>query len=557
MKSKYIYLTISIALLSYSCNTGISQQELAATVAAQTVTVTYDLNGGTGSLNPKRTQKGTYVTLASGDVLTPPPPDANNGQKKSFLVWSTTQDENSEGGEHYIGGMIYRAEKDLKLYALWGTDVTYEVTFDPNGGENPNGKKGLFSLIARKYKPLLIPNNINKVSKRYNYASHSDYYLFNGWNTQKDGRGEHYDRGSYYKMGKDSITLYAEWVIGIDGTSCGIEKMADIIGDSSVGLGSQEHFKLMSSGSQLVEDPETGTKDFQGIFDGDDFYLRFKITEEGEGRGFFKMLSGKAIVRNLILDGDIVITEPEVVVGMLAGRFIGTPRVQNVKVVKAINRNSPLKIKISDGIVGGIVGEMGGGEIIDCMVAADLELATESGAPPWFGCVGGIVGIMRGGSITGTKVAGSEQMTIMTYQGNQFLTQSHNQKNDVCNIGTIGHCLFSGGLVGVMDSGKIIEGNTVGSLSYPLNMQAKGLGIRYAGGLVGYMFKGEVTWDEKDSLYVEFNNPKYKDVLGENIQAGIFIGKFIKGGGTLTTPSSGNIHARYNGKSYVMKFRSF
>ncbi|KAK2144026.1 hypothetical protein LSH36_793g01263 [Paralvinella palmiformis] len=263
-----------------NCNTGISQQELAATVAAQTVTVTYDLNGGTGSLNPKRTQKGTYVTLASGDVLTPPPPDANNGQKKSFLVWSTTQDENSEGGEHYIGGMIYRAEKDLKLYALWGTDVTYEVTFDPNGGKNPSGNKGLFSLSARKYKPLLIPNNINKVLKRYNYPPHSGDYLFNGWNTEKDGRGEHYDRGSYYKMGKDSITLYAEWVIGIDGNSYGIDKMADIIGDSSVGSGSQEHFKLMSSGSQLVEDPKTGTKDFQGIFDGDDFYLRFKITDK-------------------------------------------------------------------------------------------------------------------------------------------------------------------------------------------------------------------------------------------------------------------------------------
>ena len=89
-----------------------------------TYTVTYDRNGGTGTVPTQApVAAGTAITLASGASLTGPSGTPN------FAGWSATK------GGAAITTPTYTVNANTTFYAVWSaTAVTYTVTYNLNGG---------------------------------------------------------------------------------------------------------------------------------------------------------------------------------------------------------------------------------------------------------------------------------------------------------------------------------------------------------------------------------------------------------------------------------------
>lgn len=75
------------------------------------VTLTYDENGGTGSVDPVAVGKGSAVTLDDGSGLTAP-------EGKEFAGWATTSDAESADVESPL-----TVTADTTIYAVWETAV--------------------------------------------------------------------------------------------------------------------------------------------------------------------------------------------------------------------------------------------------------------------------------------------------------------------------------------------------------------------------------------------------------------------------------------------------
>lgn len=80
------------------------------------VTVTYNANTGTGSVDPVTVGKGTTVELSDGTGLTAP-------SEKEFGGWATTAD-----AEEANVTSPYKVTADVTLYAVWVAEETTEST---------------------------------------------------------------------------------------------------------------------------------------------------------------------------------------------------------------------------------------------------------------------------------------------------------------------------------------------------------------------------------------------------------------------------------------------
>ena len=158
--------------------------------SAATYTVTYSINGGSGTVPAARTASpGSTITLPSGNGLT------RNGYM--FGGWNT----NSSGtGTNYTSGSSYTVTGNVTLYARWiaaGT-TTYTVTFNINSGSGT-------TPAARTASPgstITLPSGSG--------LTRTDY-TFVGWNTNAAGTGTNYGAGSSYTV-TGNVTLYARWI---------------------------------------------------------------------------------------------------------------------------------------------------------------------------------------------------------------------------------------------------------------------------------------------------------------------------------------------------------
>lgn len=80
------------------------------------VTVTYDANGGTGTVAPVTVSSGASILLDGGLSLTPPE------EGKSLSGWATTADAVEPNVGDVIGPATYEyaPEADITIYAVWG-----------------------------------------------------------------------------------------------------------------------------------------------------------------------------------------------------------------------------------------------------------------------------------------------------------------------------------------------------------------------------------------------------------------------------------------------------
>lgn len=85
----------------------------APTPVTTTYTVTYDANGGTGTIAPVEVTAGEAITVNNGATLTPP-------EDKTFAGWALTNDATEAT---ILGGSSYTPTADVTLYAVYTANL--------------------------------------------------------------------------------------------------------------------------------------------------------------------------------------------------------------------------------------------------------------------------------------------------------------------------------------------------------------------------------------------------------------------------------------------------
>jgi len=149
----------------------------------QANTVTFDANGGTGSMSNQTASSSTKLTV-------------KNFTRTGFTFngWKT----NANGsGTSYADKAYYsfqNANMTATLYAQW-TPSGYSVTFNANGGAGTMAAQA----AALAASVALSPNQFSYFGK-----------VFTGWTTAADGTGTKYADGASVTS-SSNVTLYAQW----------------------------------------------------------------------------------------------------------------------------------------------------------------------------------------------------------------------------------------------------------------------------------------------------------------------------------------------------------
>jgi uncharacterized repeat protein (TIGR02543 family) len=142
-------------------------------------TVTFNANGGTGSMSAETENVATALTS-----------NAFTRTGYTFAGWSTT----ANGSLAYTNDATYPFTASVTLYALWAQ--TFTVTFNANGGT------GSMPAETDSSPTALTANAFTNVGD-----------TFAGWNTAASGSGTPYANDATYAF-TSSVTLYAQWTVG-------------------------------------------------------------------------------------------------------------------------------------------------------------------------------------------------------------------------------------------------------------------------------------------------------------------------------------------------------
>jgi uncharacterized repeat protein (TIGR02543 family) len=152
-------------------------------------TVTFNLNGGSGTLANQTVASGTAITLPNSSAST----FFFTGY--TFAGWNTAA---NGSGTSYAAGSSYTVSGNVTLYAIWQNATSYTVTYNLNGG---TGVANPATVLAGA--STVLPS-----------SSASTFYFTNynfvGWNTLANGSGTSYLAGASYTP-TGNVTLYAIW----------------------------------------------------------------------------------------------------------------------------------------------------------------------------------------------------------------------------------------------------------------------------------------------------------------------------------------------------------
>ena len=185
--------------------TGNANKTIYAGWYAQGYTISYNSNGGTGSMASDVVKTGGTATIK-----------ANEFTKKgyTFAGWTTKNDGTDDGYNwtgwsgtwNYVDGQYGIANKTLKLYARW-TPKSYTISYNSNGGTGTMAS----DTVSTGSKATIKSNTFTKTG-----------YKFVGWTTKSDGTDDgygwnpgwsdtwNYDNGQY-GIANDKLVLYARW----------------------------------------------------------------------------------------------------------------------------------------------------------------------------------------------------------------------------------------------------------------------------------------------------------------------------------------------------------
>lgn len=147
------------------------------------ITITFDPNGGAGSMEPMSVNPGVGNKLKDNTFTR---------ENYTFTGWNTAKDGT---GDTYADGATVNFSEDTTLYAQWTQNPV--ITFDANGGTGTMGTQ------------TVKPNEATALTD--NSFTREDYD-FTGWNTAKDGNGTAYNDKANITTDKN-VTLYAQWTL--------------------------------------------------------------------------------------------------------------------------------------------------------------------------------------------------------------------------------------------------------------------------------------------------------------------------------------------------------
>ncbi len=172
--------------ISYSANDQIASVTSNQTLYAIWIalrTISFDSNGGTGSMTSVTVDDGSSFTIPSNGFYS-----AGN----TFFHWSTTADDT--GVSYAALGTIASVTSNITLYPIWR--VTQVIQFNANGGSG--------SML-----PAFVGNGMSCTLPASGFSRMG--YVFGGWNTNSLGTGTTYAAGATFTASGDA-TLYAMWV---------------------------------------------------------------------------------------------------------------------------------------------------------------------------------------------------------------------------------------------------------------------------------------------------------------------------------------------------------
>ena len=145
--------------------------------------ITFDANGGTGTMATQILESGTAANLTA---------NAFTRTGYTFAGWATT----NNGAVAYSNSVSYTmGSADVTLFAKW-TANNYTITFDANGGTGTMANQ----TIAYNASANLTTNAFTRT-----------VYVFAGWATTSTGDVAYADADSYTMSALANVTLYAKW----------------------------------------------------------------------------------------------------------------------------------------------------------------------------------------------------------------------------------------------------------------------------------------------------------------------------------------------------------
>lgn len=151
-----------------------------------TYTVTFDANGGNGTIASISVEEGSEITL---------PENTFTKTGYSFAGWATSAD----GNVSYSDKAKISITGNITLYAKW-TAITYTITYEPNGGTNADGNPTGYTFETETI-TLLAPSR--------------EYFDFGGWYTDSEF-SDSSKKNEITKGSTGNIMLYAKWTVAAE-----------------------------------------------------------------------------------------------------------------------------------------------------------------------------------------------------------------------------------------------------------------------------------------------------------------------------------------------------
>ena len=182
--------------------------------------LTYDANGGIGTMSAKIDVAGKIVTVAQNEFTR---------NDYTFTGWNTQAD--GKGTAYKPGDNFTLTDNDAVLYAQWSKNAPAQVkvSYDANGGTGT-----MESITGDVGSKIVIGQN--------GFAQSG--YTFTGWNTQADGMGTAYKPGDNFILTDKDTVLYAQW-------SKNAPAQVKVSYDANGGTGTME-FIIGDVGSKIV-----------------------------------------------------------------------------------------------------------------------------------------------------------------------------------------------------------------------------------------------------------------------------------------------------------------
>lgn len=179
-KSVNLVLTYTIRGSSYTKTVPISIPALAS------YTITYNANGGTGTMSASTKYYGTAITLRD---------NAFRKEGYTFQGWATS----ANGSIAYANKASYTSNSGATLYAQWKKDIT--LTYNANTGSGAPSSETKTVWNSTTSATFTVPSQVPT----------KQYYKFSKWTTEQGGGGDSYYPNTQYSFSV-SKTLYAQWV---------------------------------------------------------------------------------------------------------------------------------------------------------------------------------------------------------------------------------------------------------------------------------------------------------------------------------------------------------